>query len=58
MGSVVIGINTYPYDAEPDHCPTCHHGIQAIQIGSNVVYKPEREGSILQLLFRCPRPRA
>ena len=45
----------YPYDSMPDTCPLCHHGIEPLMIGSNVVKGKSHKGNILQLLYRCPR---
>ena len=55
MPSIEIHRTSYPYDTAPDHCPICHHGIEAVKLGTNVVQRQERQGSILQLLYRCPR---
>jgi hypothetical protein len=44
----------YIYDSMPDTCPLCHHGIEPRIIGSNVTVR-EKEGDVLQILYRCPR---
>lgn len=45
----------YEYNEDPDHCPICHHGIEAVQIGSNFIKTGALESDILQILYRCPR---
>ncbi|MFH1019556.1 MAG: hypothetical protein V1782_02925 [Pseudomonadota bacterium] len=55
MASIEFNRKNYEFDANPDHCPICHHGIEAIHIGSNVVERKLAEGDLLQILYRCPR---
>lgn len=55
MPRIEISGNRYEYEADPDHCPLCHHGIEAKCIGTNLIERKLSEGDILQILFRCPR---
>ncbi|MGC2517896.1 MAG: hypothetical protein WA373_02155 [Burkholderiales bacterium] len=55
MPIIEIERTSYLYDKAPDHCPICHHGIKAVMLGTNVVQRRASDGSILQLLYRCPR---
>ncbi|WP_421910379.1 hypothetical protein [Marinobacter sp.] len=56
MPNIRISETHYEYDRAPDHCPLCHHGIQAIKVGSNLISRSDRQtGHTLQVLYRCPR---
>jgi len=55
MPRIEISGTRYEYDEDPDHCPICHHGIEAARIGSNVIERKSSEGNVLQILYRCPR---
>lgn len=55
MPNIDIDGDRYGYDETPDHCPRCHHGIQATKIGANVIKRQGIDGSILQVVYRCPR---
>jgi hypothetical protein len=55
MPRIEINGNRYEYLADPDRCPICHHGIEAVRIGSNVIGRKSSIGDVLQILFRCPR---
>jgi hypothetical protein len=54
MPKIRIDTLHYEYDTDPDNCPICHHGIQAICIGSNLIERDTLKGHILQILYRCP----
>ena len=55
MLTIDIGKNRHEYNGAPDHCPLCHHGMEAILIGSNFIARGASEGDVLQLIYRCPR---
>lgn len=55
MESRTIGPDRFSYSKNPDHCPVCSHGIEPTILVDNVITRPEREGNVLQIIYRCPR---
>ena len=56
MPQIPIEGQALTYNRDPDKCPLCHHGIQALNIGSNLISRSDLDGgSTVQILYRCPR---
>ena len=43
------------YDRIPDVCPICHHALQPIHVTDSFAGRPIRIGTILEMVFKCPR---
>ncbi len=52
---IEISGKLFDYENNPDHCPSCHHAVEPVKIGSNLVERDRNKGYVIEIIFRCPR---